>query len=130
MERSEKIMQDNKINKRTTNDIEIREIDCLLQKEALSEEDIEQLIKEVESEGLIHAPQYLAEKLFVRVEKEEQIRNSSSQIIQMPRKTSRSNKLQLTLYSMKVALAAAAAIALVVLIPIAGEGMQIDKQSI
>lgn len=75
----------------------------------LSDEELQCLIESIEQEELIQAPHYMKQSILDQVESEERINAIS---------THRSSKVQLITYAMKVGVAAAAAIVLLVLIPV------------
>jgi hypothetical protein len=75
----------------------------------LSDEELQKLIRSVEQEGTIHAPQYMKESILNQIQRQESVTAISNH---------RSSKIQLITYSAKVLVAAAAAIVLTVLIPI------------
>lgn len=74
----------------------------------LSDKELQSLIEGVEQEAMIHAPHYMKQSILDRIESEERVTAISSH---------RSSKVQLITYAMKVGVAAAAAIVLLVLIP-------------
>ena len=75
----------------------------------LSDEELQCLIESIEQEELIQAPHYMKQSILDQVESEERINAIS---------THRSSKVQLITSAMKVGVAAAAAIVLLVLIPV------------
>lgn len=79
----------------------------------LSDEELQNLIQSVEQEGTIHAPQYMKESILNQIQRQETVTAISNH---------RSSKIQLITYSMKVFVAAAAAIALIILIPVKDPG--------
>lgn len=87
----------------------------------LSDEELQNLIQSVEQEGTIHAPQYMKESILNQIQRQETVIAISNH---------RSSKIQLITYSMKVLVAAAAAIALIILIPVKDPGsFQEEKAS-
>ncbi|WP_167957506.1 hypothetical protein [Anaerosporobacter faecicola] len=76
----------------------------------LSEEELQRFIARVEEEGLIKAPEYMQQRVLQQLGQEQLVNRSSS------------GSIQFITYAMKVTVAAAAAIALLILMPMAGEG--------
>ncbi|WP_455714901.1 hypothetical protein [Anaerosporobacter sp.] len=81
--------------------------------EYLSDEELQNLIQSIEQEGITHAPQYMKQSILDQIQREENMAAISNH---------RSSKIQLFTYAMKVGVAAAAAIVLVVLIPVKDSG--------
>lgn len=86
----------------------------------LSDEELQSLIESIEQEDMIHAPYYIKQSILDQVESEERITAISSH---------RSSKVQLITYAMKVGVAAAAAIVLLVLIPVKDYGSFPDDET-
>lgn len=86
----------------------------------LSDEELQSLIESIEQEDMIHAPHYIKQSILDQVESEERITAISSH---------RSSKVQLITYTMKVGVAAAAAIVLLVLIPVKDYGSFPDDET-
>lgn len=86
----------------------------------LSDEELESLIESIEQEELIHAPHYMKQSILEQVESEERINAISSH---------RSSKVQLVTYALKIGVAAAAAIVLLVLIPVKDYGSFPDNEA-
>lgn len=86
----------------------------------LSDEDLQSLIQSVEQEGMLHAPQYMKESILNQIQTEERVSDISSH---------RSNNVQLITYTLKVGVAMAAAIALIVLVPVREFGSYSDEDT-
>lgn len=86
----------------------------------LSDEELQSLIESIEQEELIHAPHYMKQSILEQVESEERINAISSH---------RSSKVQLVTYALKIGVAAAAAIVLLVLIPVEDYGSFPDNEA-
>ena len=86
----------------------------------LSDEDLQSLIQSVEQEGMLHAPQYMKESILNQIQTEERVSDISSH---------RSNNVQLITYTLKVGVAMAAAIALIVLVPVRECGSYSDEDT-
>lgn len=76
----------------------------------LSEEELQRFIARVEEEGLIKAPEYMQQHVLQQLGQEQLMNRKAS------------GSVQFITYALKVTVAAAAAIALLFLMPIAGEG--------
>lgn len=86
----------------------------------LSDEDLQSLIQSVEQEGMLHAPQYMKESILNQIQTKERVSDISSH---------RSNNVQLITYTLKVGVAMAAAIALIVLVPVREFGSYSDEDT-
>lgn len=86
----------------------------------LSDEDLQSLIQSVEQEGMLHAPQYMKESILNQIQTKERVSDISSH---------RSNNVQLITYTLKVGVAMAAAIALIVLVPVREFGRYSDEDT-
>ena len=91
---------------RLKNNIDRMQVDKV---DYLSDKDLQSLIQSIEQEDMIHAPHYMKQSIMDQIESEERVTAISSY---------RSSKVQLLTYAMKVGVAAAAAIILLVLIPV------------
>lgn len=85
----------------------------------LSDKELQSLIQNMEQEDMIHAPHYLKESILEKIKSEERVTSISSH---------RSSKVQLITYAMKVGVAAAAAIVLLLLIPVGDLGGLPDEE--
>ena len=86
----------------------------------LSDEDLQSLIQSVEQEGMLHAPQYMKESILNQIQTKEHVSAISSNC---------SNNVQLITYTLKVGVAMAAAIALIVLVPVREFGSYSDEDT-
>ena len=84
----------------------------------LSEEELLTLINEVEQKEMFKAPQYLEEKILNSVKRQDQIVEYKDKI---------SAKRKLMTYSLKVMVAAAAAIALLIVVPTVEQGSHLNS---
>ena len=75
-------MQDDRSTNQRLKKIEPSNRDCIMFTDELSEEELEQLITSVESEGLLGAPQYLKENLLMRIEQEEHVSLLNSPVLE------------------------------------------------